>query len=335
MLATLVELSAAAAATGVMGKCRSTNVTDLPPAPALPAGALSGMHEEVQSLRRHSDTVVWTHCGGNYTICLSTVPRWHQYTRAFNYDMLVIRKRSAAITGIATHAWDRIFVAWQLMRLGYEWALHVDGDTGVLDWKQSIHDFVRSARRADSPFLYLSQDVGKHGFLPAPCGPNNFGIFLIRNSDGARAMLRHVLAQSQRPGKFWQAWPAEQGVVNMWLSSQAAADFHQAPYGRMQRHLSKYDHPIHLRVPSKSAGGKSAGGKLAGSGSRSAGKSAGANALIEETLTTYQKAGVWILHTPAMQPHKEFVRQVYEAVERLWPIDNHAIHPYSRRTPIV
>ena len=229
MLSSLVQLSAAARATGVMKTCRSTNVTELPPAPALPAGVLSAMHEEVQSLRRHSDTVVWTHCGGNYTICLSTVPRWQQYARAFNYDLLVIRKRSAAITGIATHAWDRIFVAWQLMRLGYEWALHVDGDTGVLDWKLGIHEFVRRAGRADSPFLYLSQDVGKHGFLPAPCGPNNFGIFLIRNSDGAIAMLRHVLAQSQRTGKFWQSWPAEQGVINMWLSSQAAADFYQAP----------------------------------------------------------------------------------------------------------
>ena len=68
----------------------------------------------------------------------------------------------------------------------------------------------------------------------------------------------------------------------------------------MQKHISKYDHPIHLRPLPHSAGSKAA--------------------VIGETIVSYRRAGVWILHTPAMQAHKEFVRAVYEEVERLFPI---------------
>ena len=68
-----------------------------------------------------------------------------------------------------------------------------------------IHEFARHTGCSSSAFLYLSQDVGKHGSLRAPCGPNNFGVFILRNGARARAMLEHVTAQSQRPGRFWQA----------------------------------------------------------------------------------------------------------------------------------
>ena len=117
--------------------------------------------------------------------------------------------------------------------------MHVDGDTAVLDSRLGIHEFPRRAGCGGSAFLFLSQDVGKHGSLRAPCGPNNFGVFILKKCAGARAMLEHVASQSQRPGRFWQAWPAEQGVVNSWLATQGAASYCQAPYGRMQRHISK------------------------------------------------------------------------------------------------
>lgn len=35
-------------------------------------------------------------------------------------------------------------------------------------------------RQPSSARLCLSQDVGKHGSLRAPCGPNNFGVFILR-----------------------------------------------------------------------------------------------------------------------------------------------------------
>ena len=42
--------------------------------------------------------------------------------------------------------------------------------------------------------------------------------------------------------------------------------------------------------------------------------------LIERTLRTYQEAGVWILHTPAMQKHQAFAKAIYQHVERLYPV---------------
>ena len=309
MSSLLAAFTASARAAGVMKTCRNTNISGLPAPPSLPPEALSRQFHEVHRLRQQSSTVIWTHCGGNYSICQSTVPRWRQYARVLRYDLLVLRDRDPAITGIATYAWDRVFVAWQLMERGYEWVMHVDGDTGVLDSRLSIHDFVGRLGCGQTPFLYVSQDVGKHGFLPAPCGPNNFGVFIVRNCAGARAMLQHVIAQSQRPGRFWQAWPAEQGVVNTWLETQAAGSYCQARYGRMQKHISKYDHPIHLQ--------KSTAPMMAGS---KASKAAGWAGLIEKTLDAYQQAGVWILHTPAMQTHQAFANAIYSHVERLYPI---------------
>ena len=202
-LALAMVVSASAA--GVMKTCRDMNASASLAPPPLPAAASSLQFHEVERLRKHSSTVIWTHCGSNYTICQNTVPRWRQYARSFGYDLLVLRERNPSITGIATHAWDRVFVAQQLLGRGYEWAMHVDGDTAILDSRLGIHEFARRTGCSSSAFLYLSQDVGKHGSLRAPCGPNNFGVFILRNGAGARAMLEHVTAQSQRPGRFWQA----------------------------------------------------------------------------------------------------------------------------------
>jgi hypothetical protein len=194
-----------ASAAGVMKTCRDMNASASLAPPPLPAAASSLQFHEVERLRMHSNTIIWTHCGSNYTICQSTVPRWRQYARSFGYDLLVLRERNPSITGIATHAWDRVFVAQQLLGRGYEWVMHVDGDTAILDASLGIHEFARHTGCSSSAFLYLSQDVGKHGSLRAPCGPNNFGVFILRNGARARAMLEHVTAQSQRPGRFWQA----------------------------------------------------------------------------------------------------------------------------------
>ena len=176
-----------ASAAGVMKTCRDMNASASLAPPPLPAAASSLQFHEVERLRKHSNTIIWTHCGSNYTICQSTVPRWRQYARSFGYDLLVLRERNPSITGIATHAWDRVFVAQQLLGRGYEWVMHVDGDTAILDASLGIHEFARHTGCSSSAFLYLSQDVGKHGSLRAPCGPNNFGVFILRNGARARA----------------------------------------------------------------------------------------------------------------------------------------------------
>ena len=108
-----------ASAAGVMKTCRDMNASAAPLVPPpLPAAASSLQFHEVERLRKRSSTVIWTHCGSNYTICQSTVPRWRQYARSFGYDLLVLRDRNPSITGIATHAWDRVFVAQQLLGRG-------------------------------------------------------------------------------------------------------------------------------------------------------------------------------------------------------------------------
>ena len=121
--------------------------------------------------------------------------------------------------------------------------------------------------------------------------------------------------------RFWQAWPAEQGVVNTWLERQEATSYCQAPYGRLQRHISKYDHPIHLQR-SAAAAAATKGGKATAAAATKGGSSnaAGWTPLIERTLRTYREAGVWILHTPAMQKHQAFAKAIYHHVERLYPV---------------
>ena len=146
-----------ASAAGVMKTCRDMNASAAPLVPPpLPAAASSLQFHEVERLRKRSSTVIWTHCGSNYTICQSTVPRWRQYARSFGYDLLVLRDRNPSITGIATHAWDRVFVAQQLLGRGYEWAMHVDGDTAVLDSRLSIVEFARRTGCSSSAFLSLT-----------------------------------------------------------------------------------------------------------------------------------------------------------------------------------
>ena len=124
-----------------------------------------------------------------------------------------------------------------------------------------------------------------------------------------------------RQSRFWQAWPAEQGVVNTWLERQAATSYCQAPYGRLQRHISKYDHPIHLQR-SATAAAATKGGKATAAAPTKGGSSNAAawTPLIERTLRAYQEAGVWILHTPAMQKHQAFAKAIYHHVERLYPV---------------
>ena len=108
-----------------------------------------------------------------------------------------------------------------------------------------------------------------------------------------------------------------------------ATSYCQAPYGRLQRHISKYDHPIHLqrdhppvhlqRVP-PGAGAAAKGGRPAAASKGGGSNAAGWAPRIERTLRTYQEAGVWILHTPAMQKHQAFAKAIYQHVERLFPV---------------
>ena len=145
---------------GTLKICRTTNISALPPPPKLPAMAYS-FFDEVRSLKKRFDTVIWMHCGSNYSICQSTVPRWQRYAVSLRYDFLVLRARNPSITGIATQAWDRLFVARQLLLRRYQWVMHVDGDTAVLAWRLSVHEFVRRTGRGENTFLYLSQDAAR------------------------------------------------------------------------------------------------------------------------------------------------------------------------------
>ena len=107
-----LAMAVSTSAAGVLKTCMDMNVSAASQVPPpLPAAASSHQFPEVERLRQHSRTVIWTHCGSNYTICQSTVPRWRQYARSFGYDLLVLRERNPLITGIATPAWDRVFVA--------------------------------------------------------------------------------------------------------------------------------------------------------------------------------------------------------------------------------
>ena len=93
-----------ASAAGVMKTCRDMNASAAPLVPPpLPAAASSLQFHEVERLRKRSSTVIWTHCGSNYTICQSTVPRWRQYAHSFGYDLLVHRPLVAAAKQLLRH----------------------------------------------------------------------------------------------------------------------------------------------------------------------------------------------------------------------------------------
>ena len=128
-------------------------------------------------------------------------------------------ERNSSVTGTATAAWDRIFIALALFRKGYDVVIHADGDSAVLQPKTPIVQYVQSstgpfARAPAKSFLFVSQDRGRFGvYQPskrdfanhislAPdhmlSGPNNFGVWVMRRSETAFAALQHLTMFSQR-----------------------------------------------------------------------------------------------------------------------------------------
>ena len=289
-------------------------------------------HVEVSALRRRSDTVLFTVCV-NYTLSNATLPRWQRYAEIHGYDWLWVSARNLSITGIATAAWDRVFIAQQLFRRGYLDVMHVDGDSAVLAWETPIGAYVRNATgpfgaAPASSFLYVSQDVGRFGrYWPSErdfrrgislhtdfqlTGPNNFGIWLMRNHPNAHEALAAVISHSQNPGRSFQKFPAEQGTLNAWLGENCTCHsargtreakrngttchYAQAPYGTFQRFLGRLDNSVHHKPQD------------------------GWESNVSAVLRSYREAGVIVLHMPSMQLFQGFLRLTFSAVERLFPI---------------
>lgn len=264
---------------------------------------------------------------GNYVLKNVTVPRWERYSAVHGYDFLTVTERNTSVTGIATAAWDRIFIALALFRKGYDVVIHADGDSAVLQPKTPIVQYVQSStgpfgRASPTSFLFVSQDRGRFGsYQPskrdfgnhislAPdhmlSGPNNFGVWVMRRSQTAFAALEHITKFSQRTGRAFQSFPAEQGVLNAWLGQNCSRNqeplpttgcaYAQAAYGTFQRFIGRSDHPIPNMNRTDWDGA------------------------LRTVLRLYQDSGVFVLHTPSMGKRPEFLLQTFSLVEKLIPI---------------
>ena len=76
------------------------------------------MLPDVSRLQRRAQAVVFTVCLGNNSAWDLTLPRWERFAQWHGYDWLVVRRRHASISGVATVAWERIFVALPLLFSG-------------------------------------------------------------------------------------------------------------------------------------------------------------------------------------------------------------------------
>lgn len=272
--------------------------------------------------------MIFTVCVNGYFLCDLTAPRWLRYSEWHGYDFLRVRTRNKTITGIATPAWDRIFLAQQLLtQKGYQQVMHVDGDSAVLAWETSLEAYFhnRTGPFAEAPgdtFMYLSQDRGRFGaYHPTKndfargialsgtvSGPNNFAMFVMRNRPITLEMLQHLIRQSQRVGRAFQKWPAEQGVLNAWLGQNCSVNrrragapdcvYAQAAYGSFQRFISVGNLPaskahefVNLTIPK-----------------------------LNSTLRLFRDEGVFMLHTPAMSMFTSFLMQTFINLDALFPI---------------
>ena len=291
------------------------------------------VHAEVAALTRRSTTIVFAVCN-RYALSNITLPRWRRYTELHGFDFLVVGERNKTVTGIATPAWDRAFIARALFRMGYLDVMHVDGDSAVLAWEIPVGEYVRSrtgpfANASDDAFLYVSQDRSRFGaYVPTArdfaqhislhpngqtSGPNNFGVWLMRNSPQALAALEHLISFSQTPGRRFQKFPAEQGVLNAWLGQNCSLTskheqrrsthprhsscvYAQSRYGSFQRFMGRGDTPIPL-MPQ-----------------------ANWTVALNTALREYRDTGTFVLHTPSMSAFPAFTLLAFRMVEELFPI---------------
>ena len=308
-----------------------------------PAVSLASLreHNEITVLERRSATVIFT-IAVRYALAEITMPRWQQYSALHGYDFLWVRSRNknAVNTGEVTAAWDRVFVAQQLFRKGYREVMHVDGDTAVLAWETPISEYIRSsagpfANASSDSFLYVSQDrayqpntkdlnqgisLDSGGLVS---GPNNFAVWIMRRSVAALAALEQLVTFTRQDWRF-QILPAEQEVINAWLGQNCSCKvdsanvsrmlcppsgrmflaptrpctYAQASYGTFQRFLGRGDEPIHTNKPQQEWA-----------------------AALKATLKTYRDAGVFVLHTPSMGEHRDFLYMTFRMVQELFPIE--------------
>ena len=300
-------------------------------------------------LEPRSQTIIFAMCS-KYALAEITIPRWQRYAQLHRYDFLRISERNKTVTGmVATPAWDRAFLALQLFRKGYQHVMHVDGDTAILAWEKPVTAYIHDptgpfAHASSDAFLYVSQDRSQFGrYQPSRSdfeqgislhpngqisGPNNFGLWLIRRSLAAFVALEHLVSVSQNKRRAFQKFPAEQGVMNAWLGQNCSCRvdkdvsvnkvpgivcpawsrllllaparpcaYAQASYGTFQRFLGRGDSPLHLQ--------------------RNRSDWAGA---LNATLREYRRAGVFVVHTPSMSSHSEFLAMVFRSVEAIFPI---------------
>lgn len=301
------------------------------------------MHPQVKAHIRKSQTIIFAVCV-KYALANVTMPRWRRYADLHGYDFLAVTSRSTDITGIVAPAWDRVFLAQQLFHKGYRHVMHVDGDTAVLAWETPVIDYIRSssgpfADASRDAFLYVSQDRGRFGaYLPTKrdfanhislhsggqlSGPNNFGVWVMRQSLSTQIALEHLVRYSQTKDRHFQSFPAEQGVLNAWLTQNCSCRwdernksslicrpwsrvflaptrpcaYAQAKYGTFQRFLGRGDEPIHIKHR----------------------RSEWASAL-NKTLREYRQSGVFTVHTPSMSSAVDFLRLLFKMVDHLFPI---------------
>ena len=301
-------------------------------------------HSEITVLERRSATVIFT-IAVRYSLAEITMPRWQQYSALHGYDFLWVRSRNKNVTGEVTAAWDRVFVAQQLFSKGYREVMHVDGDTAVLAWETPVTEYIRSsagpfANASSDSFLYVSQDRARFGaYQPSKkdfnhgislhsggqvSGPNNFAVWIMRRSVAALTALEQLVTMSTRQDWRFQRFPAEQGVINAWLGQNCSCKvdsanasrmlcppwgrmflaptrpctYAQASYGTFQRFLGRGDEPIHTKKP----------------------RQEWATAL-KATLKRYRDAGVFVLHTPSMGEHRDFLFMTFRMVQELFPIE--------------
>ena len=291
------------------------------------------VHSQVAELQPRASSIIFMVVVGKYVIGNVTIPRWRRYSQAHGHDFLVVTDRNKSVTGVASTAWDRVFIAQALFRKGYTDVMHVDGDTAPLAAEVDIRQYIRNSSGpfADADpdsFLYISQDVGRFGaYRPSRqnferrismaidrhgvlTGPNNFGIWLMRRGQMAAAALEHLVLLSQTPSKAFQRFPAEQGVLNAWLGQNCtqrtpsagtattwpACVYAQAKYGTFQRFIGRFDGPS------------------------ASSNSSGWDAALRKTLHSYRDAGVFALHTPGISQVPSFAMLLFRLADELFPV---------------
>ena len=199
---------------------------------------------ELHRIARTSSIAVYTFCCNHYWLCTITMGRWRQYAGVHGYDHVVLHDDSMSRDDAL---WSRYDAASILLGLGYTWVVSVDADTTVLRWEYSLESWM-ALEREDLPncampsnhgesaggidtALVVSRDRHLTGFIGAPRGPLNVGVFALRNS----SLATHLLAWQRERRAFMNAsLTPDQDSFNTWYMRFASNPL-KSPFMRMKK----------------------------------------------------------------------------------------------------